>query len=154
MKKSILILLLFLEQATFSQSNPRSKYPNGFGIQLGGPSYYLSGSYNHFWNCNINTEVGLGILGAYTGVKLFLGNESKKQLLAPYIGGTISYIPPLISRGHQRIIYVPLGIQIMSQNGVHFSVEIAPMLIRDFGEIYELQKSSFIFGGIRIGKNF
>ena len=135
MKKAILFSFLVLNIVLNAQSNPRSIYKNGFGIQLGGPTTILSVSYNHFWTANINGEVGLGILGAYTGAKYYFGKDYKKQLAAPYVGGTFAIIPPFFSKGFQRVIYVPFGLQLMSKTGFHFSFEIAPFFVKNYGEI-------------------
>lgn len=154
MKKAILFSFLVLNLVLNAQSNPRSIYKNGFGIQLGGPTTILSVSYNHFWTANINGEVGLGILGAYTGAKYYFGKDYKKQLAAPYVGGTFAIIPPFFSKGFQRVIYVPFGVQLMSKTGFHFSFEIAPFFVKNYGEIPGLMYDVALFGGLKIGKNF
>ena len=154
MKKAILFSFLVLNVVLKAQSNPRSIYKNGFGIQLGGPTAVLSVSYNHFWTANINGEVGVGILGAYTGAKYYFGKENKKQLAATYVGATIAIIPPFFSKGFQRVIYIPLGVQLMSRTGFHFSFEIAPLFLKDYGEMPGLMNDVILFGGLKIGKNF
>jgi hypothetical protein len=153
-KKAILFSLVVINFALNAQSNPRSIYKNGFGIQLGGPTSLFSVSYNHFWTANINGEVGVGILGAYTGAKYYFDKEYKKQLAAPYVGATIAIIPPFFSKGFQRVIYVPFGIQLISKKGFHFSLEIAPIFIKDYGEMPGLMNDVTLFGGLKIGKNF
>ncbi|MEN9994984.1 MAG: hypothetical protein RL762_1641 [Bacteroidota bacterium] len=154
MKKTFFLSFIVFNFIVNAQSNPRSTYKNGVGIQLGGPTTIISINYNHFWTANINGEAGIGLLGAYTGAKYYFGKEYNRQIAAPYVGATFSLIPPFFSKGYQRIIYLPIGLQLMSKKGYNLSLEVASCFIKNYGEIPGLMYDFSFFGGIKIGKNF
>jgi hypothetical protein len=154
MKRLYFFSLFLISFGANAQNNPRLTHQNGYGIQIAGPTAFLSGYYNHFWNAHLNAEVGLGIVGAYGGFKYFTAKPTTTRTLSPYLGASLAYIPPVFTRGYQRWIYLPVGLQHMNANGFHVSLEMAILFTKISSEPVGLQNDVILYGAIRFGRNF
>lgn len=154
MKRIFYLFLLLISFEIHAQTNPRLTHQNGYGIQIAGPTAFLSGYYNHFWNAHLNAEVGLGLVGAYGGFKYYTAKPTTTRTVSPYLGASLAYIPPVFSRGYQRWIYLPVGIQHMNAKGFHVSLELALNFMKVTDEPVGLQNDVILYGAVRLGRNF
>jgi hypothetical protein len=159
MKKIILLLFFFIQFSSFGQEiNPRNDFKNGFGLKIGGPTFALALNYNHFIDQNLNFEVGVGFIGAYSGFKYYFGKEEKVMRFAPYVGMEFCYSAILFD-GYYPGAYLPLGVQFFSKNGFNLSLEASCFLILGYGNTYGFMGGfggvgAFPWGSLHIGKNF
>ena len=158
MKKVLLVCIILIAQFTHSQAIDSSKIKNirsikklGWGLQLLGPTGVGSIYVNFFATHNINLEVGGGLFGFYGGTKIFYGKKNQKQHATPFFGVSFGqFNAPIPIFGGQLtsgIINAPIGIQIMSENGFQFSIELSVLYFSEF-------KYTSPWGAIKIGKNF
>jgi len=119
--------------------NRRLEVKNQLGIQLGGPSF-LSCNYEHFFNHHWSIEAGAGsilaISGVHVGGRYYFGSKAKPTKFAPYLGAAFGAAFIIGGGGSGGIDgygaavgYVPLGIQLMTKNGVAVSLEAAGMYL-------------------------
>jgi hypothetical protein len=164
MKKYALLTVSFLYfqiivgQENMSMLNPRGNNKTGYCFRILGPTPFLSFSMNHFINERINLEAGLGLVGAYGGVHFFASKQEKKNLLAPYTGINLGYmtLPDIevgiggSSGGWGKFMtfYIPVGVQLMTKNGFHLSIEGAMFAIT--GD----RSNATPWGSLKIGRNF
>ena len=164
MKKYVLLTVSFLYfqnilvQENMSMLNPRGDYKTGYCFRILGPTPFLSFSMNHFINERINLEAGLGLVGAYGGIHFFASKQDKKNLLAPYTGINLGYmtLPDIqvgiggSSGGWGKFMtfYIPVGVQLMTKNGFHLSIEGAMFAIT--GD----RSNATPWGSLKIGRNF
>ena len=136
----LLVSAIVLGQNQVSDSmNRRLEVKNQIGAQFGGPSF-LSLNYEHFFNHNWSVEVGVGsvlvISGVHVGGRYYVGTKHKPTKFAPYLGAAIG-AASIIGGGSSGGIdgygtavgYVPLGIQLLTKNGVAVSIEVAGMYL-------------------------
>ncbi len=146
MKKWYLSTFLLLHFLSFGQNiNKRNDFKDGFGLKIGGPTFALALNYNHFFNQNLNLELGAGIVGAYGGLKYFFGKEDKVMRFTPYVGAEYCYTA-IIFDGFYQGVYLPLGVQFFSKKGFNLSLEASCFLFYGYGAIP--------WGSLHIGKNF
>ena len=155
---SFLYLQIVLGQENMSMLNPRGDYKTGYCFRILGPTPFLSFSMNHFINERINLEAGLGLVGAYGGVHFFASKQEKKNLLAPYTGINLGYmtLPDIevgiggSSGGWGKFMtfYIPVGVQLMTKNGFHLSIEGAMLAITGN------RSNAAPWGSLKIGRNF
>ncbi|MFM1893420.1 MAG: hypothetical protein RIQ90_586 [Bacteroidota bacterium] len=164
MKKYALLSLWFLVvhfsfgQENTTVRNPRAFYKKGYDIRLLGPTPLLSVSMNYFVNQNVNLEAGIGLIGAFGGIEYYLGKKEKRNLTVPYAGLKVGYmtlpdIDPALGGssdawGKFATVYLPVGVQLMTMNGFHISLEGA--LFATFG----YHRNAAPWGSLKIGKNF
>ena len=152
MKKIVLLFLFFVQFSSFGQEiNPRNEFKNGLGLKIGGPTRILALNYNHFFTQNINLELGVGLIGAYAGVKYYFGSADKVMRFAPYVGAqlftTVMSDNSILGFYMPFGVYLPFGVQLFSKNGFNLSLEASYLLLFD-------ADGSRPGGSIHIGKNF
>jgi hypothetical protein len=138
MKKLVIVLIVLLSinllaQETFlDNNNPRSINRFGINANLGGPSLLLSLSLDYFFTPTINVETGAGIFGYYAGVKYHINGNRAEKNWTPYTGINLMYIPEitLFSTTEARNgLYIPVGVQYLSNSGFTFGAEIAGLVL-------------------------
>ncbi len=148
MKKLLIILcLLQLNQLYGQEVNRRLIYKNGIGLKFGGPTPFLDLNYNHFFNQNINLELGGGAFGGYAGIKYYFGKINKTTAFSPYTGAQIT-VCPFIMDDFLPVLYVPIGIQFMSKNGFNMNFEVA------WFSVSQEWPNGFPWGALSIVRNF
>lgn len=164
MRKYLFLLIVFLSShVIFSQLdskvlNPRGIHKTGYYFSFLGPAPFLSFSMNHFLNEKINLEAGLGAVGAFGGIHFFSSKKEKKSLFAPYTGINLGFmtLPDIevgiggSSGGWGKFMtfYIPAGVQLMTLNGFHLSVEGAMFAFTGYNS------KVMPWGSLKIGKNF
>ncbi len=152
MKKIVLLFLFFVQFSSFGQEiNPRNEFKNGLRLSVGGPTRFLNVNYNHFFTQNINLELGVGVIGAFAGVKYYFGSADKVMQFAPYVGAQL-YTAVMSDNSILGFdmpfgVYLPCGVQLFSKNGFNLSLEAYYLLLFD-------ADGSRPFGSIHVGKNF
>ena len=126
-------------------SNPRN---NRFGvnINMGSPTILLSFSLDYFITSSINIEAGIGLFGAFGGMKYHFSGSKNTANWTPYLGlfyaGNIGAdLEPYTN------LYIPLGLQYTGNKGFTFAVELAGRL--EFGDGF-----SPVWGAIKMGYHF
>jgi len=123
---------------------PRIDNPFGFNLTLGGPSLIMSVSTDYYITSYLNTEVGIGSVGYYAGMKyLFFGNKDHKNW-TPYLGIYIASLHGLYVDEIYFNSYIPAGMQYIGKKGFSFGCEIAKM----FNDGYD---PSDFWGAIKLG---
>lgn len=158
MKKYTLFILFFHFNSFGQQINPRNDFKNGFGINIGGPTFALAFNYNHFFDQNLNLELGAGFIGAYAGFKYYFGNANKVMRFAPYTGVEFCYSAILFD-GYYPGAYIPFGVQFFSKNGFNLSLEASGFFMLGYGNKNGFMGEfggvgAFPWGSLHIGKNF
>ncbi|MBM3161289.1 MAG: hypothetical protein FJZ66_08145 [Bacteroidetes bacterium] len=164
MQKYFLLLIVFLSFHLFYGQkdsivlNPRCIHKTGYDFNFLGPSPFLSFSVNHFINEKVNLEAGLGVLGAYGGIHFFSSKKEKKSLFAPYTGINLGFmtLPDIevgiggSSDGWGKFMtfYIPAGVQLMTMNGFHLSIEGAMFAFTGYNS------KVMPWGSLKIGQNF
>jgi len=157
MKKVFLILFLLISNGLMAQenstksSNPRLNNPLGITINFGGPSILLSAAIDYFVNSNINIEAGTGFVGFFSGVKYHFNGENDNKNWTPYVGLYLTHIPRITlfnSVPPRTGLYIPVGIQYLSNNGFSFGVEVAGITLKDIGG------GTNVWGGLKLGYHF
>lgn len=136
MKKVITIAFLIFSLSTLeakTNKQPDSNYQNplienNFGITAvaGGPAFLLTLQLDYFINKNINFQGGFGLVGYYLGTEYYFIDDN----WSPYLGFNVSYTIIPISIGHgigegSVSLYLPIGIQYMTDFGFSTSIEFA-----------------------------
>jgi len=113
--------------------NPRVKRPMGLSFNLGGPTYIASVSLDYFLLPVLNIEAGGGVWGYYLGPKYHFNGYNNKNKTTSYAGILFTAYPsldigPSWGRGKRETsygVYVPIGLNTISNTGHTFSIEIA-----------------------------
>jgi len=132
--------------------NPRVENPFGVNINILGPSVLLSLSIDYFVTPNINIETGLGIAGYFGGIKYHMFGERVDKEWTPYAGLYVTHIPAISffgdSKSSRNGLYLPVGIQYMSNGGFTFGAEVAGLTVKD------IAGGTAVWGAIKIGYHF
>lgn len=140
---------LLAQDISVENSNPRINNRFGINANLGGSSLLLSFSLDYFFTPNVNVEAGAGIFGYYGGVKYHINGNKPEKNWTPYVGLNIIHIPEitLFSTTEARNgLYIPLGLQYLSNNGFTFGTEIAGLVLSG--------AKTPVWGAIKIGYHF
>ena len=125
-------------------SNPRNSC-FGLNINMGSPTFLLSASLDYFITSSVNIEAGVGILGAFGGMKYhFLGSKNTANW-TPYLG--LFYSVNTDTYDVYPNLYIPLGLQYTGNKGFTFAVELA-------GIVALVDESIPIWGAIKMGHHF
>ena len=112
-------------------SNPRLNNRFGVNLNMGSPTILLSFSLDYFITSSVNIEAGIGLFGAFGGMKYHFSGSKNTANWTPYLGlfyaGNIgAELEPYTN------LYIPLGLQYTGNNGFTFAVELAGRL--EFGD--------------------
>lgn len=128
---------------------------NMISLNIGGPTYGASIAYSRFTSPSFNTEIGLGLIGFYGGIKyhnwLKIGKE---EIISPYIGliyTNSSVLWPdtsdvLILSTPTAGIYMPAGLHFIGGDGFSIAAELA--------KVWLLDRKPFYYVGLKIGYLF
>ena len=118
-------------KAQITWGNPRLNNRFGVNIIMGGPSLVLSGSLDYFITSSVNIEAGIGLFGAFGGMKYHFSGSKNTANWTPYLG--LFYGANLsLETDTYTNLYVPLGLQYTGNKGFTFAVELAGRL--EFGD--------------------
>ncbi|MFT6718632.1 MAG: hypothetical protein ACJAY8_001028 [Sphingobacteriales bacterium] len=132
-------------------TNPR--WANRFGVNfnVGGPSIVGSISFDYFITSSINVEAGVGYIGFFSGIKYHLEGKKVDRHWTPYVGLYAVRIPEL--RGDFKLdgrngLYMPLGVQYMSNFGITIGAEFARIAIES------IANDTKYWGALKVGYHF
>ena len=140
MKNLIMLLTLLVSSNLLAQdisaenSNPRINNRFGINANLGGPSLILSLSIDYFFTPNINVETGAGLFGYYGGVKYHINGNRPEKNWTPYVGLYLMHIPEITffnTVEARNGLYIPLGLQYLSNNGFTVGAEMAGLVLSE-----------------------
>lgn len=123
---------LLAQDISVENSNPRINNRFGINANLGGPSLLLSFSLDYFFTPNINVETGAGLFGYYGGVKYHINGNKPEKNWTPYVGLYLMHIPEITffnTIQARNGLYIPLGLQYLSNSGFTFGTEIAGLVL-------------------------
>ena len=137
-------------------SNPRN---NRFGvnINMGSPTLLLSASLDYFITSSVNIEAGIGLFGAFGGMKYHFSGSKNTANWTPYLG--LFYGANLsLETDTYTNLYVPLGLQYTGSKGFVFAVEIAGIFVvkelNDYSSFFPNSSEiliSPVWGAIKLG---
>ena len=131
-------------------SNPRN---NRFGVNLnmGSPTILLSFSLDYFITSSINIEAGIGLFGAFGGMKYHFSGSKNTANWTPYLGLFYAYNLSIFNN-----LYVPLGLQYTSNEGFTFGVELAGRFLITYANNSYSSLDYFVplWGAIKMGYHF
>jgi len=146
-------------QAQITWGNPRLNNRFGVNMIMLGPSLVLSGSLDYFITSSVNIEAGIGLFGAFGGMKYHFSGSKNTANWTPYLG--LFYGANLdIEIDSYTNLYVPLGFQYTGNKGFIFAVELAGRFL--LNDRYENNDSFFssdysdfipIWGAIKFGRH-
>ena len=146
----LISITLLAQDISVENSNPRINNRFGINANLGGPSLILSFSLDYFFTPNVNVEAGAGIFGYYGGVKYHINGNKPETNWTPYVGLYLMHIPEFTfintTTKKRNGLYIPLGLQYLSNNGFTFGTEIAGLVLSD--------AKTPVWGTIKIGYHF
>jgi hypothetical protein len=155
MKKSVILVLTVLIAIVFSNTilaqgiitsndgkeelsnnlNPRLENRFGKNMNLLGPSVLVSFSIDYFINPTLNIETGIGILGYFGGIKYHIFGNRVNKKWTPNFGLYVTHIPEINfwgdSKSARNGLYIPMGIQYMSNSGFTSEAEVAGLTVKD-----------------------
>ena len=140
-----------VQEKLIESTNPRLTNPFGININIGGPSILLSFSSDYFITPNLNIEVGLGFIGLFGGIKYHLNGKKDDKNWTPYLGLYAVHIPKIefiTTTPARNGLYIPIGIQYMSNKGYIVGAEIAGITISD------IANGTPVWGAIKLGYHF
>lgn len=105
----------------------------GLGVQFLGPTIISSGYLDIAVNQRIRCEFGVGLIGAYGGVKAYSLPLNNKQSFRIYGGLQYSYFYLINFSGFSNVdfahgLHVPIGVQWRKSSGFSFAAEIGPLV--------------------------
>lgn len=132
-------------------TNPRLDNQFGINFNFGGPSIVGSVSFDYFITSSINIEAGIGYIGFFGGIKYHLGGQKVNRHWTPYLGLFAVRIPEI--EGVHRVdarsgLYMPLGIQYMSNIGITIGAEVARIAIES------IANDTKYWGAVKLGYHF
>jgi len=151
MRKLFIIFIVLISNNIAAQESPNPKTEKRFGVNVNllGPSLLLSASIDYFVTPKINIETGTGLIGSFGGIKYhWSGNQSESEW-TPYAGLFVALIPKIsffTTVPARTGLYIPVGMQFMSNGGFTFGAEIA-------GLVLDKSKTP-VWGALKIGYHF
>ena len=144
-------------KAQITWGNPRLNNRFGVNIIMGGPSLVLSGSLDYFITSSVNIEAGIGLFGAFGGMKYHFSGSKNTANWTPYLG--LFYGANLsLETDTYTNLYVPLGLQYTGSKGFVFAVEIAGIFVvkelNDYSSFFPNSSEiliSPVWGAIKLG---
>jgi len=144
------------------ENNINTNKTNLVSLNILGPTCFTSISYSKFTSPQFNTEIGLGLIGFYGGIKyhkwIKIGWE--KDIVSPYAGfiythsiwpDTISDV--LIFGAPTGGIYLPIGLHYIGSDGFSLAAELARVWLLD-SDIGFFGERSFYWACLKIGYAF
>jgi len=136
---------------------------NLVAVNILGPTGFASISYSKFTTPQFNSEIGLGLIGFYGGIKYhkWIKFGKNKDIISPYTGFIYthsSYLRPdttglLILNEPTGGIYLPLGLHYIGSDGFSLAAELAKIWLLD-SDIGSFEERSFYFVCLKIGYLF
>ena len=139
------------QKNSVESTNPRVTNPFGVNLNIGGPSILLSFSLDYFITSSLNIEAGVGLIGTFAGIKYHLNGHKVDKNWTPYLGLYAVRIPEITffsTTPARNGLYIPLGIQYISNEGYTLGVEAAGITIKDIAD------GTNIWGAIKLGYHF
>ena len=149
-------------KAQITWGNPRLNNRLGVGINIGSPTILLSFSLDYFITSSINIEAGIGLFGAFGGMKYHFSGSKNTANWTPYLGLFYAYNLSIFNNKNTNL-YVPLGLQYTSNEGFTFGVELAGRFLITspnnsfslFDKTYDYSDYIFpLWGAIKFGYHF
>ena len=162
MKIFLIIASCFLTMALSAQNNNNSSTNQPekkieIGGQILGPTKIISAFFEYYINNNTNIELGVGLIGFYSGINYFFLNRPKSGW-SPYMGAYYSRAETITGSCNCSFgtnptalrsgFYIPIGMQYLSINGFVFSPEIAAYYK------FNAKNTLTVFGALKIGYRF
>lgn len=139
----LLLPLLFLAPEVAAQDNAPGSYPKNFiNLKLGADDPWIGIGYERLLTKNISAEVQLGLLGAAIGAKLYFPAMRSGRL-----NFHVGVLPGWGFPGGPKT-YFPIGINILTNNDLRFSIDAGPRIWHDEDE------DNFLGFCLKIGKGF
>ena len=147
-------------KAQITWGNPRLNNRLGVGINIGSPTILLSFSLDYFITSSVNIEAGIGLFGAFGGMKYHFSGSKNTANWTPYLGLFYAYNLSIFKNTN---LYVPLGLQYTSNEGFTFGVELAGrFLITSPNNSFSLFDKTYdysdyivpLWGAIKFGYHF
>jgi hypothetical protein len=137
-----LLLTLLLAVSLHAPSDSSMGLPHEYGksslsVNLGGPTYALSLAFGQYMSDKLESEIGLGFLGVYGGLKyhlLYRNIGQEGEFISPYTGLLFSYGAMIDTTSSYFIfppfrmttaLFLPLGIQCHGREHFQFAAEVA-----------------------------
>ena len=132
----------------FGDMPVRTRFANGFGVQLVGPAF-LSVEYDRYVANILNFEIGVGLGGAYVGAGWHILGDDPYYRWTPTLGVQVGGMTDfdLSLKFNDYSLYVPIGFNFAGYNGLQFSVDVGPLKINGPGDLIP-------FGSIKVGARF
>ena len=151
MRNVILIMLMLISNNVLAQESPAQDSERRLGVNVNvlGPTILLSVSVDYFVTPKTNVELGTGVIGIYGGVKYHWNRNQSESGWTPYAGLDLTFIPEIcfISCAPARIgLYIPVGMQFMSNGGFTFGAEIAGLILDN--------TKTPLWGALKLGYHF
>ena len=149
-------------KAQITWGNPRLNNRLGVGINIGSPTILLSFSLDYFITSSVNIEAGIGLFGAFGGMKYHFSGSKNTANWTPYLGLFYAYNLSIFNNKNTNL-YVPLGLQYTSNEGFTFGVELAGrFLITSPNNSFSLFDKTYdysdyivpLWGAIKFGYHF
>ena len=149
-------------KAQITWGNPRLNNRLGVGINIGSPTILLSFSLDYFITSSVNIEAGIGLFGAFGGMKYHFSGSKNTANWTPYLGLFYAYNLSIFNNKNTNL-YVPLGLQYTSNEGFTFGVELAGRFLITspnnsfslFDKTYDYSDYIFpLWGAIKFGYHF
>lgn len=131
-------------------------------LSILGPTYFASVSYSKFISPQFNTEIGLGLIGFYGGIKYhkWFAIVEGGEKISPYIGFIYTYSIDFLSDSTDVLvfgnptggIYLPLGLHFAGRDGFSLAAEVSRIWLVDAN--FSFNKRSFYWAGLKIGYAF
>lgn len=140
-----------IQEDSIIKINPRWANRLGVNCIVGGPSVVGSLSLDYFIASNLNVEVGVGYIGFFSGIKYHLEGKKVDRHWTPYLGLFVVRIPELTGEFEvdgRNGLYVPLGVQYISNFGITIGAELARFAIES------IANDTKYWGAIKIGYHF
>jgi hypothetical protein len=139
------------QEDSIKSTNPRLANRFGINFNFGGPSIVGSVSFDYFITSSFNIEAGVGYIGFFGGIKYHLGGQKVNRHWTPYLGLYAVRIPELT--GSFKVdarsgLYMPLGIQYMSNIGITLGAEVARIAIES------IANDTKYWGAVKLGYHF
>ena len=144
-------------QAQITLDNPRLDNRFGVNINIGSPTIGFSVSFDCFITSSVNIEAGIGLFGAFGGMKYHFSGSKNTANWTPYLGLFYGANLSLESDAYTNL-YVPLGLQYTGNKGFVFAVEIAGIFVvkelNDYSSFFPNSSEiliSPVWGAIKLG---
>ena len=142
-------------KAQITWGNPRLNNRLGVGINIGSPTILLSFSLDYFITSSVNIEAGIGLFGAFGGMKYHFSGSKNTANWTPYLGLFYAYNLSIFNNKNTNL-YVPLGLQYTSNEGFTFGVELAGRFLITYANNSYSSLDYFVplWGAIKMGYHF